>query len=217
MWYILVSSKRLIMEIFGKANWVDLIVLIIMFRISYVASQDGLSHEIFPLIAVICSVVLSLGYYNNFAVFLSKSLFNFPIELANFLSFTILVIGIGFIFKIIRHILDKVIKVSWHPLVEKFGGLIAGIARASITTSIVVIIIALIPLSYITWSVRDKSLTGMYFLRIGPAIYEKAAGFVPLMKAEVQDSVVESIVKGKQAQQNTKKDKVPEWEKTLHQ
>ncbi len=203
------------MEILSKANWVDILVLIIMFRISYVAFYDGLSHEIFPLIAIICSAVLSLRYYTDLAVYLSENLLHLPIGLAEFLSFTVLIVGIGFIFKLIRAMLDKIIKVTWHPMVEKFGGLVVGIARASITTSIVLIMIALVPLSYLTWSVKERSLTGMYFLKIAPAIYEKAAGFVPSIKPDTKDGVVKNIVKDKAPPQK-KKEKVPEWEKALH-
>lgn len=204
------------MNVVSLINWVDILAVIIMLRITYVAFQDGLSHEIFPLIAVICSTVLTLRYYIDFAINLSQNLFNLPIELANFLSFTILFIGISLIFRMIRILLDKVIKVTWHPLVEKFGGIAAGIVRASITTSIVLIIIALIPMSYLSWSIKERSMTGMYFLRIAPKIYEKVSEVVPGIKVETCENIIKNIVKDRPLPKDTTEKDAVEMGKALH-
>ena len=199
------------MEIITKINWVDVLVLIIVLRISYIAFQDGLSHEIFPLIGTVCTLVLSLHYYNKISVFLTTNLAKIPVETANFLSFFVLIIAIGLLFKLIRLIVDKIIKITWNPLIEKFGGLFAGILRALAVASTVLIIIALIPLSYLQWSIRDRSLIGMYFLRIGPAIHEKVFA--------TKESMVQEIIstKSRAPKSNKMNKKTQEWEKPLAQ
>ena len=211
------------MEIITKINWVDVLVLIIVLRISYIAFQDGLSHEIFPLLGTVCTLVLSLHYYNKISVFLTTNLVKIPVDMANFLSFLVLIISIGFLFKLIRSILDKVIKITWHPLIEKLGGLFAGILRASMVASTTLIIIALMPLSYLQWSIRDRSLLGMHFLRIGPAIYEKASALLPTIKIQKEstskESMVQDIISSKSIAPKSKKvnKKTQEWEKPLAQ
>lgn len=211
------------MEILTKINWVDVLAAIIILRISYVAFQDGLSHEIFPLIGIIGTIVLSLHYYDKLAIFISQNLTNAPIEVLEFLSFLILIISIGLLFKTVRVVLDKIIKVTWHPLIEKFGGLLAGIIRASIVVSTILIILALTPIPYLQWSIRDRSLTGMYFLRIAPAIYEKASIFLPGLKPEgtsvSKDSMTKKLVLDKSLAPQSKKKretKTAEWEKVFH-
>ena len=163
------------MEIIRRINWVDVLVVILMIRISYVAFQEGLSHEILPLIGSIIIIIIDLHYYEKIGLFISQNLAILPIELANFLSFLILTIIIGLAFKLLAGILNKVIKVAWHPLIEIFGGVIFGVIRASIVASLILMIIALLPLPYLQWSVRDRSVTGMFFLKIGPSIYEKVS------------------------------------------
>ena len=175
------------MEILTKINWVDVLVVIIMIRTSYIAFQDGLSHEIFPLISTVFIILLSLHYYEKIAVFISQNLFPISLPILNWLSFTFLVIITAILFKFLKIVLDKIIKVTWHPLVEKFGGLAAGIVRAAMLTSIVLMIIALMPLSYLQWSVKDRSLTGMYFIRIGPSICETVSRFLPIAKSNIAD------------------------------
>lgn len=205
------------MDIFTRLNWVDLLVVIIMLRTTYNAFRDGLSHEIFPLIAYICGVIISLRYYGDLAIFVSKNLFNLQIETARFISFVMLLVGIGFILKLISALVDKLIKVTWHPVVEKFGGLVFGLVRASIKTSLVLIIIALLPLSYLTWSIKDRSLLGMHFLRIAPAIYEKVAWVVPSMRTAELENIVKNVVADKPEPQGSKKTKKQkaEWEKVF--
>lgn len=207
------------MEIITRINWVDVLAIIICLRIGYISFQDGLSHGIFPLIGAIVSLIFTFHYYNKIALFISQNLAKIPIEISSLLSFVILIAAISFLFKGLRVFLDKIIKVTWHPVIEKFGGLAVGIARALVVASTVLIIIALIPLSYLQWSIRDRALTGMHFLKIGPSIYEKAAKFLPTIKVEgasiSRDAIVKQLVADKSISPRPKKvkDKTPEWEK----
>jgi len=162
------------MYILSRINWVDVFVVILMARMSYVAFMDGLSHEIFPLIGSIVVFVLSLHYYKSLGDMISQGMGNIPSEITNLLGFVILVVISGFVVKFLKIIIDKIVKVQWHPVIEKFGGLFAGIVKAYIITAIVLTMMALIPLSYLQWSIKDRSLTGKYVLMAGPEIYSKS-------------------------------------------
>ena len=170
------------MELITKINWVDVLVAILMLRISYVAFRDGLSHEIFPVLGSILIMVLAVHYYTVLGSFISRKMMNMPVELANFLSFLILVAVLGFLVKLLRIVLDKIVKVQWHPVMEKFGGLAVGIMKAYVITGIVLMTLSLMPLSYLSWSIKDKSLTGKYILRAIPQIYDRVGRFLPAVK-----------------------------------
>lgn len=209
------------MDIITRLNWVDILVIIIMLRTSYVAFQDGLSHEILPVIGVSTSLVLSLYYYKIIAIVISQNMGNLPVGLLNVAAFAAVFAAIIFVFKFVRLIFDKIIKVTWHPLIERFGGLIAGIVKASLVTSAVLIILVLMPLSYLRWSVCERSFSGMYFLRIGPAIYAKVAKVLPVIKYDGASPDEGSVVSGlladadKAVETKTGKEaaKSQEWEK----
>lgn len=172
------------MELITKINWVDVLVAILMLRISYVAFRDGLSHEIFPFIGSVLIMVLAMHYYTIFGDFMSRNMMNMPVELANFLSFLVLVIVLGFLVRLLRVMLDKIVKVQWHPIMEKFGGLAVGIMKAYIITSIVLMTLSLMPLSYLQRSIKDGSLTGKYILRAGPEIHDRVGRFLPPIKLD---------------------------------
>lgn len=170
------------MEITSRINWVDVLVVIIMIRISYVAFMDGLSHEVFPFIGSVIMILFGLHYYSKIGNFISRDMINMPVEVSNFLGFLILIVAMGLVLKLLRSLLEKLIKIQWHPVIERFGGIAIGIMRAYITASIVLTLLALMPLSYLQWSIRDKSLTGKYVLMAGPEIYSRLSGLLPTIK-----------------------------------
>lgn len=166
------------MDILTKINWVDILIVIIMVRISYIALQDGLSHEIFPLIGTVMTVAISMRYYHDLALFI-QGMAGLPVQILDLLALITLVIGIGLIFKLARFLVNTLLKVTWHPFVERFGGLVFGFLRASVVVSILLMIMSLMPLSYLQYSIKDKSLLGPYFLNIAPEISNKAAWAFP--------------------------------------
>ena len=204
------------MEIITRINWTDLVILILILRISYVAWAEGFSHEILPLLGSIIITVLSLHYYVKIGGIISRNLFSLSADISNFLSFLMLVVAAGFIARFVKALLERIVKVSWHPLIEKFGGLVCGIARASIVASLVMITISLTPLPYLQRSIRERSLSGIYFLKIGPTIYYKVSRFLPTVKIEApgvtQEALINDITKDKSILQKTDKkaDGVPE-------
>jgi len=181
------------MDILGKINWVDFVVLIVIARTSYVSLQDGLSHGILPLVGSVFMLVLSLYSYSRIAALLFSWGFALPMDVLNAFSFIMSVIAIGVLFKFISVTIDKIIKVSWNPVLEKFGGLAVGVVRGAVLASTILTIIVLLPLPYLQWSIRDRSLTGMYVLGIGPAIYGKTSTFManaPVNSKEFMDNLV---------------------------
>ena len=218
MLYFILFKGDCKVEMLSKLNWVDLVVLIIMFRTVYVAVMDGLSHEIFPLIASIFNITISLRYYEDLGMLMSKSFFNFPVSVTNFLAFVALTIGIALVFKIVRSMLDFIFKVTWNPVIEKIGGFVCGLLRALVVTSMVLIMLALIPVPYLTESIRDKSVTGMYYLRVGPTIYSGVSRVIPALRHDKtyvsSDDMVSSLLHEKTLPINRKVKDITaaEWE-----
>jgi uncharacterized membrane protein required for colicin V production len=167
------------MEIISRINWVDVLVIILMLRISYGALKDGLSHEIFPLAGALIILLASLKYYKQIGLMVSQSGQGIPLSVINCCVFIVLAAVAGFLLKFIKILVDKIIKVTWHPAIEKIGGLMAGMTRASVVICIVLTALSLSPFSYLQRSIRDRSVTGMFFLSIGPSIYSGTIGLLP--------------------------------------
>jgi len=170
------------MELISRINWVDILCIILLLRISCVSFHHGLSHELFSLLGVLLTTIISLNYYSKLGEFLAQNIIGLPLVLANFLSFLVLMILILFVFRVFRTILDKIVKIQWHAFIDSVGGFIAGVARSFLTVSLVLILLILLPLPYMQWSIRDRSLTGPFFLKIGPVVYAKTYNLIPGLK-----------------------------------
>ena len=162
-----------------KLNWVDILIVIIMIRICYVSFKSGLSHEIFPLFGSIVISVISIGYYNKIAAFINQNIIKIGYPVLNLASFILLAVASSIVLRLLKVLLDKIIQVTWHPVIEKFGGIVAGVAKASIITSLVLMTLVMMPLSYLKWAVMDRSQFGMDFLKIAPMVYAKLSPYLP--------------------------------------
>lgn len=210
------------MDALTHINWVDILILIIVLRTSYVSFKEGLSHELFPLLGSIVMVVASIGYYSRLGSFFTENIAKIPAELANFLAFIILVVVSGIIFKLFKILVDFVIKVEWNPSVERLGGGICGVFRAFVAASLILMILSMIPLPYLQKSIRDRSLTGRYVMGIGPYIYEKIAYVIPGIKASGSSAKHGEIMNRLEADKTIdvngaagEKSRKAEWEKAI--
>ena len=207
------------MNIITRINWVDVLVIIIILRTSYVAFSEGLSHELFPLVGSLVLAISSLHYYARLGTFIRTNLMNMPVAMSEFLSLLAIVVVVGLLFKLLKFLLDLIIKVEWNPLVEKFGGIVVGIFRAFVAASLVLMIMSLIPLSYLQRSIRDRSVTGTYVLGICPYIYEKACKVLPVLGRDSEMVNRDDILKKLKSDKSVPVDPKPqaqkssEWEK----
>lgn len=172
------------MDILRTTNWIDILIIVIMLRVSYCAFQRGLSHEMFPLFGSVVMISLSLRYYSTLSSFCTNYILKLPAEVLDPAAFLAILVASGFALKVFGAILDTIIKVSWHPLIERFGGLLIGVIKAAVVTSMVLCFLVLIPISFLQRSVREGSLLGMHFLAIGPNIYGYVSQFLPTVKIE---------------------------------
>ncbi len=168
------------MDILTKINWIDILAAIIVVRIGYVALQDGLSHEIFPLIGTLLNAAISIRYYHDLALSI-QGVLTFPIETLNLLSILILVVVMAIVFKLLKFLVDAIVKVEWHPFVEKFGGLIFGLARALVVVSLMLTVMLQMPLSYFKHSIKDKSISGPYLMKIAPGVSNRLSWAMPVI------------------------------------
>jgi len=207
------------MDILTRVNWVDVLVLIIVLRTTYVSFKDGLTHELFPLLGSIFMVVASLGYYARLGYFLNQNMISMPIELANFITFVALVVVSGIIFKLLKFAVDYIIRFQWNPALERAGGGVCGVLRAFIAASLVLMILSMMPLPYLQRSIRENSLTGKYILAIGPYVYQKVSTLIPGLVADGNaagpDELLNELQSDKSLKVNMpgKKPRTAEWEK----
>lgn len=153
-------------------NWIDILVVIILFRIIYIAIKGGLAVELFKLLATLLAVYLSLHYYTLFSAFMSRfiGVENIFGKSLNTVSLIILAIISYLIFIPLRKIFFGVIKLEPVPGLNKWGGFILGITRAILVVSLIIYILVISPAAYLKHSVQD-AYSGKRLFKVAPSVY----------------------------------------------
>lgn len=162
------------MNIFKQLNWVDIFVVIILFRIGYIAMKNGFSVEIFKLLGVITAIYLSLHYYTSFSDWVAQRITlakeKAPLEFLDFCVFVILIIIGYLVWAILREVICRYIKMEAVPSLNKWGGLVLGITRAYFSVGLIIFMLAISSISYFKDSVSNSYSAGFFF-KVAPTTY----------------------------------------------
>jgi len=161
------------MEIFQQTNFLDIVIIILVIRVCYVAAKMGLAVEVFKLLGVLFATYISMHFYTGLADNIKKGLFpkGMPIEFADFLVFMVVALLIYLCFVAIRNALHHFIKLEAVPEINKFGGLILGLLRSFLAVGLLVYILSISTINYLTTSVKHSYLGSRAFM-IAPNTYQ---------------------------------------------
>lgn len=154
-------------------NWVDILILIILFRICYVSIETGLPLSIFKLLGITLALYLSLHYYTKLSDFLrSRILFleSLPLELIDFICFLFLVAAGYLIMIIARIFVHRFVKMEVVSGFNRWGGFSLGLVRAVLLCGLLMYTLAVSGIGYLRQSAKD-SLLGNKFFYVAPATY----------------------------------------------
>ncbi len=164
----------MLLGIIKQFNWVDILVIIILFRIGYIAIKNGLLWEFFKLLGTILAVYLSLHYYTLLSDMMGQRLPSIkekaPLEFLDFLSFVVLAIIGYLIFVSLRIVFHRFIKMEAVPNLNKWGGLVLGIGRGFLLAGLITFMLAISSINYLRNSVND-SYSGRQLFKVVPNTY----------------------------------------------
>lgn len=178
----------------SRINWVDIFILILLIRTSYIGFTQGLSYEVLTLVGVIGAIILTIHNYEYLGIFLNEKL-NLPIDFSNLMSFLILAAGMIFLFRLFRNTVYRFLKFEIFPRLERFGGLILGFVRGCLIASLIFLGLLLVPNNYIITSIKEKSLTGPMFLKIAPVSYDYTINLFPRYKDTERNKLIQELLK----------------------
>lgn len=164
------------MDILKQLNWVDIFVIIILFRIGYIALQNGLPAELFKFLGSLSAIYLSLHYYTTLSDWIGGRFFvsreKMPLEFLDFLCFVSLA-SLGYIiFVALRQTFSRFIKMEAGPKLNKWGGLVLGLVRGLCLSSLIVFMLVISSISYLKNSIIN-SYSGVRLFKLAPATYNR--------------------------------------------
>ena len=158
-------------EVFHRVNWVDILVLILLFRTSYIGARSGLSNEIYKLIGVLLGVYIGMKYYAPLGSYINATI-TLPQELVDGVSFLILILLAMLSLKLVGMGLTKIVKLAFAEAIDKWIGFFAGLFRGAVLASLLFALFGIFQIDYLVKSVEERSLTGPFIEKIAPYAYQ---------------------------------------------
>lgn len=141
-------------------NFLDIVILIILFRICYIAVKTGLAIEFFKLLGVLFAIYIASHYYTSLSDVIQRRYIpqSLPLEFVDFVIFIILA-SAGYLgFVLLRSTFYRFMKMEAVPKLNKYGGLILGLARGYFTIGLLTYVLMISSVSYLSNSVKHSYL-----------------------------------------------------------
>lgn len=160
------------LNILKQINWLDVCILALIIRVIYISLKTGFSTELFKLLGTVTAVYLSLHFYVSFSTLVIKyvPVEGIPEPVVYFAIIIILATAGYLLFVSFRYMFFHYIKLEAVSNLDKWGGLILGIARAILLSSLVIFVVVLTNIGYFKSSVKD-AYSQKYLFRAAPDTY----------------------------------------------
>jgi uncharacterized membrane protein required for colicin V production len=161
------------MDLIAQLNFLDILFLIIAFRICFVAAKTGLATEFFKFLGVVSATYVALHYYTTLSDIIQRRFLAqfMPLEFMDFLIFLVLAL-LGYLgFVALRSIFDHFIKLEAAPRISKFGGVIFGLVRGFLVIGLLTYTLMISSVSYLSKTVKH-SYFGVRACSISPQTYD---------------------------------------------
>lgn len=162
----------------AKFNWVDIVALILLVRITYISSRIGVGKQILPLILLVLILSISLYNYRGIAGFFIGQ-YGFPPAICNFFSYFLMTL----IFSMVYYIAARLTGFCLMPGdiepggIEKVGGTLLGFGRSVFVIGMVLIGLLLVPIKFIERSIKESHM-GHFYISTNLRIYATVANLI---------------------------------------
>jgi len=169
----------MLLEIIKQFKWVDVFILIILFRICYIGMKNGLPVEFFKLLGTVTAIYVSLHNYTLFSDWLQglMGFKEFPLDFFDFLAFMPLAIAGYLLFVLLRALFYRYINMEAAPRLNQWGGLALSVVRGFLFSGLIIFMLVISSISYFKTSVSE-SYFGTRLFRIAPITYRWLWGAV---------------------------------------
>lgn len=162
------------MEYIRQLNWIDILALIVLFRVSYISVKTGFPIELFKLFGTVFAIFFACHYYFRLGTFfLNRTPLEGEFLLRVFSLFAFIIIATSgyLIVMLIRRFITALIKMEAVSSLNRWGALTLGLVRALFLCSLLFFIFMISNIRYLNNRTAD-SLLGSRLFRVTPATYE---------------------------------------------
>lgn len=151
-------------------NTIDMIILVVVGIFCVKGFSRGIILEVFTLIGLLIAYIIALREMDVIAGFINQ-LVSLPLIVVNSLGFVLLFVSILFLFRWVAGMLRRIAQWSFMGWLDRGGGMILGIFKGTLITSLFALFVSLIPLSEGIERMEEQSLLFQPVRSVAPAVF----------------------------------------------
>ena len=160
-------------------NWIDITIIILLALAVGVGFKKGLVQEIVGIIALVAAFFLALVMHKAAAGLIVRLVPSIPKHIVPTVGFIVLFLAVFLGITVIGWLLSKLIKATPLDLADKIGGMAVGLFKGALMISILLLLLALLPLPREVNARLDRSGMIRSIRKVAPLVYEKTKGLWP--------------------------------------
>jgi len=197
-------------------NTIDILCLIILGIFCIKGFFRGIIIEVFTLLGLLVAYIVAVREMSTIENWITQWI-HIPPLVASTLAFLIIFLGIGFLFRWIAMLLKRMAKWTIIGWADKGGGFLFGLFKGALITSLVLLLISLIPFSKGFEKESERSVLYRPLRSVAPAVFNFVIRTFPSAK-DFYDEVKESLTdKTKEAADKVIRKQVDTLEKEIEE
>jgi len=160
-------------------NWVDIVIIALLAGAVLLGFRKGLVREIVGIIALVAAFFIALLAHKAAAGGLLKAFPRMPVAIAPTAGFIVMFLAAFGVITLAGWLMAKVIKASPLDFADKLGGMAIGLFKGVLGISILLMLLALVPLPKEVTQKMDRSAAIRSIRKVAPWVYEKTKGLWP--------------------------------------
>ncbi len=178
-------------------NTIDIAILGIIAVFTIKGLFRGAINETIGLVGLVVSLIAGIKLMSNVAELLDRVL-DIPPGFITLLSFLLVFVSLQIAAQVLSFVLHKIVKFTFMRPIEKLVGGIIGLAKGGVITSLLVLLVSIIPFSDQILPNRDQSLLYEPVKKLAPRMFNMMMAVVPGSKSfysELKESIERSTNK----------------------
>jgi membrane protein required for colicin V production len=160
-------------------NWVDIVVIALLALAVGIGFKKGLVQEIVGIIALVVSFFFALLFHPAAAGGLQRIFPGIPPHVVPTIAFVALFMAAFGIITLAGWLLSKIIKATPLDFADKLGGMLVGLLKGALVISILLLLLALVPLPKDVSERMDRSAAIRSIRKVAPWVYQNTKGLWP--------------------------------------
>lgn len=161
-------------------NWLDIIILGLASGLAYKGYKTGLIQQATTIIAIMLGIYMAAEQYEIFANFIQQK-FQLNLQLANLISFGIIIIVVSIIVNYLGQLLEQMLNVLSLEVIDNLGGSVFGLIKAVLIIYILILLASKLATVFKLQGLQQmikQSFLAPKFLELNPLLKEQIDKFL---------------------------------------